>query len=413
LRIEVAYGSSLLPAEIPKENMIGILEPETLPITNDEGHIISEALRSQATVLAPKKSASKVAIVVDDRTRETPTRKILLPLLKKLEHEGVQSSRITIIFACGVHRAVKPEEAQKLLGTDITEKYDAISHDSRSRDLIDVGVTKTFGNKVAINKQYFDADCRILTGDVELHYYAGYGGGRKSVLPGISSESSVQRNHSMLFHPNARIGNLEGNPVHIDMTEGARLAPPNLTINIVKDSRGRIIGTFAGDMDEVLHSGSKLVDRLYKVPIQRKADMVVVGAGGYDIDFYQAYKAIHTALCALKDGGKLIVAAECRDGHGSELFYDWIQRYSDKNEIKRVLEENFILGGHKAYLILDALSRASISVVTKMPEPLVKKMRVEYAPSLQEAIDDGVKANPKASIYVITKGGSTLPVLST
>lgn len=412
MRIEVAYGSSKLCAELPRNNLLGILEPRPLSVGDDEKTLLDGALINLVGTAAIPASLArrKVAIVVDDHTREAPTRKILQPLLGRIKAAGCKEEDTTMIFACGVHRPVRPDEAVSILGTDLLEKYEVVSHDAKSPDLVEVGTTPTHGNKVAINRRYIEADYRILTGDIELHYYAGYGGGRKSVLPGISSEESIQRNHAMLFDPRARIGNLEGNPVHVDMTEGARLASPNFTINVVKDAEGRIAGAYAGSMEEVLASGAAMVDRMCKVPIWRRADVVVVGAGGYDIDFYQAYKAIHNSLNALKDGGKLILAAECRDGHGNDIFYDWVQRYSRSEDAMKAMGSRFVLGAHKAYLVLRALERVRIVMVTDMDEPLVGRLRVEHTQDLQMAIDEELRSRPDAQFYVMPKGGRTLPV---
>jgi len=408
MEIEVSYGSSKLSAIVPKENVLDVLEPKSSLASSD--NLIEGAITSPVSAAMPTSlSGRRVAIVVDDHTRSTPTRKMILPILRKLEAAGCRDADITVIFACGIHRSVRQEEAEAMLGRDLLERYRVISHDSRSHDLVEVGITPTYGNVLSINREYFESDYKILTGDIELHYYAGYGGGRKSILPGVSSESAILRNHSMLYDPRARIGNLDGNPVHIDMTEGAKLAGSDFTVNVVKDAAGGIAGAYAGKAEEVLARGAKLVDEIYKVPIQRRADVVIVGAGGSDIDFYQAYKAMHTALNALRFGGKLIVAAECRDGPGNDIFYDWIQRYSRAQDVEKALGGRFILGAHKAYLLLKAVAAFRIAIVTGMDRSLVRRMKVEYASGIQTAIDEELRSNPGAKVYVIPWGGRTLP----
>jgi nickel-dependent lactate racemase len=410
MRIEVAYGSTKLFADMPKGNLLGVLKPLPVFAGVDERSLLARALGEPAAMIPASLSGRKVAIVVDDNTRSAPTREILQPLLKRIEAAGCSENNITIIFACGIHRAVRAEEGERILGKDIWEKYEVVSHDPGSPDLVEVGTTRTYGNRVSVNRKYAEADYKILTGDVELHYYAGYGGGRKSILPGISSEGSIHHNHAMLFDPRAKIGNLDGNPVHIDMTEGARLAGSDLTINVVVNAECRIVGAYAGNMEEVLARGTTLVDRMCKVPVWEKADAVVVGAGGCDINFYQAYKALHTALNALKTGGKLILAAECKDGYGNDIFYDWMQSYGRSDEVMRAMGGQFVLGAHKAYLLLKALEKARIVLVTDMNESLVKRLKVEQAPDLQTAINEEINTSPTAKFYVMPKGGVTLPV---
>jgi len=162
-----------------------------------------------------------------------------------------------------------------LVGEEVLQRVKAMSHDCRAEDLVYVGRTKAL-TKVYLNKTFVGADLRVLTGDIELHYYAGYGGGRKSVLPAVSGEETIQHNHSMMLHPKAKTGVLEGNPVHEDMIEAARLAKVDFIVSIVTNSKGELVRAFAGDLEQAFYEGVKLVDEMYKVPIERRADIVIV-----------------------------------------------------------------------------------------------------------------------------------------
>ncbi|RLI37288.1 nickel-dependent lactate racemase [Candidatus Bathyarchaeota archaeon] len=330
----------------------------------------------------------------------------------ELNSAGVKDEDITVIFACGTHRAVRPDEAERLLGPEVLKRVKVLSHDCEAPDHVYIGDT-SFGNKVEVNKIFAEADVRILTGDVGLHYYAGYGGGRKSVLPGVSSASSIQFNHAMLLHPKARMGVLDGNPVHEDMMEAARLADVDFILNVVQNARHELVRAFAGDLEEAFLKGVELVDRIYKVPIEEKADVVVVSSGGHphDIDLYQAYKGIHAALEAVRDGGAIVAVAECPEGHGHKVFYEWMTRYKTLEEMEERIKAKFVLGGHKAYYIMKALEKVHIILVSAMPSEQVRDVfRLEPARTAQEGLEKALKlVGRDASVLVMTHGNITLP----
>ena len=189
-----------------------------------------------------------------------------------------------------------------------------------------MGTTKTHGNKVYLNRTFAEADVKVLLGDVGFHYYAGYGGGRKSVLPAVSGEETIKHNHALLLHASAKTGVLAGNPVHEDMTEAAKLAKVDFMLNVVINSKGEIVKAFAGDLEQAFLEAVKLVDAMYRIVVDRRADIVVVSPGGYpaDLNLYQSYKAVDNALEVVKRGGVIILVAECPEGHGNQVFYDWM-----------------------------------------------------------------------------------------
>ncbi|MBS7621748.1 DUF2088 domain-containing protein, partial [Candidatus Bathyarchaeota archaeon] len=159
----------------------------------------------------------------------------------ELKSAGVRDENVTVIFGCGAHRAVTSEEAVRLLGEGVLKRVKAVSHNCKAPDLVYVGTTPKYGTKVYLNRVFAEADLKILTGDVCFHYYAGYGGGRKSVLPGVAGEETIKANHAMLLHPNAKTGVLDGNPVHEDMVEAARMAKVDFILNVVVNSKGEIV----------------------------------------------------------------------------------------------------------------------------------------------------------------------------
>ena len=198
----------------------------------------------------------------DDATREAPSEESCSTRASRINQAGVKNENITIIFGTGIHRPVTDEEAEMLLGEEVLKRVKVISHDAKAPDLVHVGTTKR-GNKVKLNRVFAEANVRVLLGDVGFHYYAGYGGGRKSILPAVAGEDSIKFNHAMLLNPNARIGILEGNPVHEDMVEAAKLVKVDFVVNVVTNSKSQIVQAFAGELDEVFNHGVKLVDEMY------------------------------------------------------------------------------------------------------------------------------------------------------
>ena len=293
------YGKSQVCVRIPTRNFLGSIEPKEKPSVSNPRAEIERALKEP---LGPKKldeiakPESRVAIVVDDATRTAPSDVMLPPLLDELNSRGVKDENMVIIFACGIHRPVKPEEAVRLLGESICSRVRTVGHDCKAQDLVHVGTTRKHGTKVFLNRLFTEADVRILTGDIGLHYFAGYGGGRKSVLPGISGEETVKHNHALLLDPNARTGMLAENPVHQDMVEAAAMAKVDFVLNVVMNNKREIVRAFAGDMEQVFSEGVKLVDEMCRVQVNRRAEIVVVSPGGdpADVNLFQAYRALTT-----------------------------------------------------------------------------------------------------------------------
>ena len=337
-------------------------------------------------------------------------------MLDELNTAGVKDEDITMIFGCGTHRAVKPDEMEKLVGEETLKRVKTISHDNKSGDQVFLGKT-SFGTKVYVNKVFAEADVKILTGDIGLHYYAGYGGGRKSVLPAVSSAETIQHNHAMLLDPKAATGVLEGNPVHEDMVQAAKLAKVDFILNIVTNSKQELVQAFAGDLEQAFYDGVKLVDEMYKVTVDRRADIVVVSSGGHplDIDLFQAYKGIDNALEAVKRGGIIVLVAECPEGHGNEVFYEWMTSFNDLKRMEKEIKKRFILGGHKAYYLMKALQRVKVILVSVMPDYYaVNTFKLRTAKALNDAFRDAFDlAGKNARVWAMPFGNVTLPVVKT
>ena len=410
------YGKTDICVRVPTRNFLGSIEPKEKLGVPDAGVEVERALREPigsrklSEIVKPE---HRVAIVVDDATRPATSDVMVLPLLAELNAAGVKDENVTIIFACGTHRAVKQEEAVILLGEEVLNRVKTMSHDCKAQDVVYVGSTQKHGTKVYLNRVFAEADVKILTGDVCLHYYAGCGGGRKSVLPGVSGEETIKHNHAMLLDANARTGVLEGNPVHEDMVEAARLAKVDFVLNVVANSRGELVRAFAGDVDQAFMEGVKLVDEMYRATVDRRADIVVVSAGGYpaDVNLYQAHKGVDNALEVVKRGGVIVLVAECSEGHGNQVFYDWMVKYGELKAVEREIKRKFVLGGHKAYYLLDALQNHQIILVSSMPDYYASNIfKLKTARAVNDALNEAFNiAGKNARVWTMPYGNFTLP----
>ncbi len=414
------YGKTDVCVRVPARNLLGTMEPKEQPAAADPKAEVDRALKEPIGTKRLSelvKPEYKVAIVVDVATRKTPGEIMLLPVLAELNGAGVKDENVTVVFGCGTYGAVKPEEALKLIGEEALKRVKTVSHDFRAADLVNVGTTKTYNNKVLVNRVFMESDVKVLLGDVDLNYYAGYGGGRKGVLPGICGEETIKQNHGMLVSANARSGNLVDNPVHVDMTEAARLAKVDFIVNVVANRKGEVVKAFAGDLDAAFLEAVKLYDKMYKITVDRRADIIVVSPGGYpsDISLYEAYKGLDNSIDAVKRGGVIILVAECPEGHGNQVFYEWMTRLSDIKNVEREIKRNFVLGGYKTYYLLKALQNHPIILVSSLPEYYAASVfKLKTARAVNDALAEALKIAGSASrVWAMPWGSYTLPVFKT
>jgi len=411
------YSRTEVPMRIPDENLLGVVDAKYTPPAPNPQEEIAKALDNPLGTQRVEdlvKPGEKVCIVVDDQTRPTPSHHMVRPLLERLNRAGVKDSDIIVIVGCGTHLNTRPEEVAALIGEDCSKRVGLVIHDSEAPDLVQIGNT-SFGTKVRVNKIFAEAEIKILTGDVELHYFSGYGGGRKSVLPAITDTEATRHNHAFLLDPKAKTGNLEGNPVHLDMTEAAYLSKVNFTINLVLNPKGQVVKAYAGDLDQAFLEGVKLVDKMYKVSVESAADIVVVSPGGYptDIDLYQAYKGLDAALNVVKDGGVVVLIAECIEGYGHKVFYDWMLRFKTLDEMQKEVKRRFELGGHKAYYLMRALERVKIILVSTLPDYYATGVfRLRTAKTANIALNMAFRLlSRRGKVLVLPHGATTLPIL--
>ena len=354
------------------------------------------------------KPGEKVVIITSDITRPMPSKTVLPPLLEELCQKGVSLSDVTIVFALGSHRSHTEEEMKYLVGEDVFNKVKCIDS---SKDCVYMGTT-TMGTPVDIFTPVAKADRRICLGNIEYHYFAGYSGGAKAIMPGVSTRAAIQSNHSAMVKAEARAGAMDDNPVRQDIEEVVDYCPIDFILNVVLDEKKKIIKAVAGHHIKAHREGCKFLDSLYKIAIPERADIVLTTPGGYpkDINLYQAQKALDNAKHAVKEGGVVILLAACTEGLGEEVFERWMLNASSIDSTIDDIQKNFELGGHKAAAISLVNKKAQIYLVSDMEADFVEKLFLKPFSDVNDALDCAFKKLGKdAKVLLMPFGGSTLP----
>jgi lactate racemase len=410
---DLPYGKNHLPVRVAGDRLV----PRRADPVDDEAAVVRDALRNPIGT-APLRDivhpGERVAIVVNDITRLTRTDLILPPVIETLNAAGVPDGDIFIVFALGIHRPQTEDERKLIVGEEIYSRIRCFDHISTdTANLVEIGTT-SFGNRVEINRQVWEADRIILTGEIIYHLIAGYSGGRKSLCPGVAGFHTTTFNHRMIFDPNCRAGKLDGNPAHEDLLEACRMADPDFIVNVVLSPEGKLIRVVAGHYDLAHREGCRTVDQMLRVDLDEPYDLVIASAGGFpvDIDLRQAHKGLENACHALRPGGTILFYAECPSGAGIKSFEEYVGRYRDDFEMRDALEREFVVGGHKAYWVARLGRLYDVHLVSGLDPEFVRRCHftpvspANHEAALRELIE---RAGPRARIAVIPYSGFTLP----
>lgn len=413
--INIPYGRGHIEASIPKERLGGILESRAHYFKPEagEGELVQKALENPiaaAKLRELAKGRKKIVIITSDHTRPVPT-KIIAPLLLTEIRQGNPDADITFLVATGFHRATTKEELISKFGEQMFNDEKIIVHNCwDDKAMVNAGILPSGGDLV-INKLAMEADLLIAEGFIEPHLFAGFSGGRKSVLPGIVSEVTVLANHCSEFiaHEKARAGILDGNPLHIDMLFAAKQAKLSFILNVVLDAKQRIIQAFAGDSEQAHLAGCKFAGDLAAVKAE-PADIVITSNGGYPLDqnIYQHVKALSSGEVTCKEGGVIIVCAACNDGHGSEDLYNWL-RGGAKVAMDAIMkiERNATIPDQWATQIMARiqLKHAIIFVTDQCDHQVIKDMGFAAVATIAEALQAAeVIVGNNSTITVIPDG---------
>ena len=421
--LRLPYGTSTLTARIDDEVFAGEFRPRAAGAGLGAGAGPTDEALVRATLGRPYgtpplvellRPNQTVVVVVPDVTRVCPTTTIRPPVLEQIEAGGVSRRAVTIVFATGSPRPQTDAERARLVGDRVATTYRCIDHDPG--DCVALGHT-TRGTPVEVFRPVATADRRVLIGAVELHYFAGYGGGAKAILPGCASLRSIQANHQRMLEPGAELGRLAGNPVREDMDDVLSLLPVDLIVNVVLGG-GRIAQAFAGSPITAHRAACRLLDQMYRVPLVARAGVVVASPGHHphDINLYQAMKAAESAKLACRQGGAIVLAAECPEGVGNAVMERWLKECPEPDDSLRRVREHFELGGHKVAALALMRRHARLHLVSALA-PATLETLAQYGvvahKTLQEAVDAArAAAGQDAPVLCMPAAAGLLPVVA-
>lgn len=419
MKFDFAYGSGSIPLNVRAKD-IEVIESVTPEPLADLQEAFRAAVEEDAIASPPLKelisAGDQVTVVISDITRAYMHQERVCPLLLDYLHDviGVAYENIVYLVAVGTHRAQTAEELARVASPYVAERVQVLNHDCDG-ELVRVGVTSR-GTVVEVNPLVVGRKVIIMGGTVH-HFFAGYGGGRKSILPGVAGRSTIMQNHAHALDPQlARSNRLCGlgvtalNPVHEDMTEAANMVAPVFGINLVADGQGRHLALPSGQWQKAWEHSCTLVDRFNGVTIAEKADAVVVCAGGYpkDINLYQSCKSLINGFQAVKPGGRIVFISQCSEGGGPAEFFGW-SRYLPDNTLDASLRKAFTVAGYIFYECVEIADNAEVHVLSDLnPDDLTAmRMHPHSDPAeIQRLLDFGDKR-----VIVMPRGANTVPMV--
>lgn len=420
--VKFPYGKEMLSLDIADDRLKAVLVSNLHHYKAEKGQVelVKEAL--EHPVGTPKlsemaKGKKNIVLIASDHTRPVPSKAIVPAMLEEIR-KGNPDADITILIATGCHRETSKEELVNKFGEEIVANEKIVVHDCDNSPLVNIG-TLPSGGECIINQLAYDADLLVAEGFIEPHFFAGFSGARKSVLPGIASRVTVMANHCSEFiaDPKARTGILEGNPIHKDMVWAARQAKLAFIVNVVINAEKEAIYAVAGDMEEAHAKGCEFLSGLCKVDAV-PADIVISTNGGYPLDqnIYQAVKGMTAAEATVKKGGVIIMLAKSNDGHGGEHFY---HQMADEPDIEKTLALFMSRGRNETVpdqwqtqIFIRVLQKASVIYVSEAPDEMVKGLHMIPAHSLEEAMKmaEEMTGDANASVTAIPDGVSVMVI---
>ncbi|MDU6115541.1 MAG: nickel-dependent lactate racemase [Paeniclostridium sordellii] len=421
MEIKLPYSKSGMYVNIPDKNMIKVLQSKAhdFKTTLSESEIVKKALENpieSETLEELVKDKKDVVIITSDHTRPVPSRITLPIILNKIRNSNPDID-IKIIISTGCHRPSTREELVYKMGEEIVDKENIIMHFANDDEsMVKVGKLPSGGDLI-VNKAIMETDLLIAEGFIEPHFFAGFSGGRKSVLPGVASVKTIMYNHCSEFidSPYARTGNLKNNPIHEDMLQAAKSVNLAFILNVAIDKDKKVIGAFAGNLEKAHEAGCEFVTKLSKVD-SVDADIVVSTNGGYPLDqnIYQTVKGMTAAEATCKENGVIIMVSACNDGHGGQSFYDSVASASSPTEIlekvRKIPKSETIPDQWEFQILARILEKFTVIMVTDLCDPqMIKNMHMKHASSFEEALQMAFDIKGKdAKVAVIPDGVSVI-----
>lgn len=423
--MKLDYGKEGLDINIKTKWNVTIVEPFKQTPFHNPIEKIKESIKNPigtlplSQILKNKKKLKTVCIVVSDSTRPVPSKLILEALVEELNDLGINNKQITILIATGLHRKSYEEELIQIVGKKLKSRIKIKNHVAIDRNSISkVSISNQIGS-ILINKTYYKADLKILTGYVEPHFFFGFSGGRKSIVPGIAGAETIQKNHSAdnINSPYARFGIYKENPLHKEAVEISKKVGVDFIVNVCTNEDHKIVDVAAGDFEK---AHERLVEYQLKYifkPIKDLYDIVICGNGGYPLDrnLYQAVKSMAIGEMAVKDGGTIISVNECIDGIGigQDEFKDLLYSEMTPSQIhqKILVKEINTHDQWEIQILARILMKATIFVISKLKQDEIGNIGLKYAKTVEEAIEDCLKKHgSNASILILPRGPQILPI---
>ncbi|MFX0073981.1 MAG: nickel-dependent lactate racemase [Candidatus Hermodarchaeota archaeon] len=372
-------------------------------------------------LIKSRKKINSVCIVVSDATRPVPTHIIITGLLQELKNYGVEENNITILIATGLHRPSTKEETRRILGDLLKSDIRIINHDAKDKESLVLVHNSDQNDPIYVNKFYHESDLKILTGYVEPHFFFGFSGGYKSIIPGIAGTETILANHSAgrIASPFARFGTYKNNPILVHSAKNAKNIGVDFTINVCINKEHDISRIAAGDLKTVHRSLVEYQKKTVFTKIKEKFDIVVCGNGGYplDLNLYQAVKSMAIGEIAVKEGGTIISVNECREGIGvgQDKFKELL--FSGKTPkiiYNSILNKEIVLPDQWEIQVLTrVLMKAEIYLVSGMKEEEIGNIGLKYAPTVEHAIEKSlIKHGDNAQILILPNGPQVLPAIN-
>jgi len=417
MEIRLAYGKSGLTVNFP--DSVDVISPKFVAGLADEASAMRDALRSPSGTKPLREIATSkdnVVIVFPDRSRPMPSSMVLPAILTELSH--LPTDKITLLNALGVHRPNTREELTEMLGADIVKNYRILQHNADDTNmLVHLGQT-SFGHKILINRIFLEAKVKVLTGFIEPHFFAGFSGGPKAVMPGVSGSETINGNHSakMIDNPGATWGETQANPVYLEMAEVADLVSPEFLVNVTLNRNREITGIFAGKWREAHREGCAFVRQSAMCPVDSPYDVVVTSNAGFPLDanLYQAVKGLSVAARIVRQGGTIIIAAACTEGIANhENFYRLLRSQTSPEKLITT-----ILGfpetqrdQWQVQILANVLKKADVLIHSLLPEEAVLACHMRQVKDIALLLHEMIAKTPKCRIAVLPEGPETIPYI--
>ncbi len=419
MRFDLPYGDGTYPIEIDEGNILDVLQLHDVPVIEHPEKALLENLENPIGTeplgtLLQRKSIKRLVIILTDHTRGCPYPVILPPLIDFIIETGVSPEAIEFLIANGTHSAMSVEQMRRQYGTSVVESFPFHCNDCRADDMVYMGDLNA-RNPFFMNPIAASADFLITTGVINTHYMAGFSGGRKSILPGVSSYETIRSNHSMVLDRRVDLARLDDNPIHLQMSEAAVLANVDFNINLILDDHKQIAKIFSGDIHDAFHAGARHMREHFSVPCRGLADAIVVTPGGQPKDrtLFHTQKCLNNVFPMLREGGTVIVFSPCNEGAGSDEMVRFLRMVDHPSKLLRIPPERITVGGHRAVATAKLMEKGEIILFSKMAREDAEAMHFTVGDNWQ-AVLEGLKAKhgDDVKIRIIPNGNQFYGVLS-